>query len=113
MDGERVPSWIFITTLLMIFVSGCWTIATIGPFLIRPDFRPYTIVAVTIANLAFLLSLMTSMFSYAKLGDQSKIKQIMVYLFSSGILSLIISIVIFSISYLTGYFLNNGPPIID
>jgi hypothetical protein len=101
MSEERIPSRMVLITLVMIFISGCWTVATLTPFPMKSNFRPYSIATITTANIAFLLSLLTSTLSYAKIGDQTKMKRITVYLFNIGIVFLIASIILFSASYIT------------
>jgi len=57
-------------------------------------------VTVTVSNVAFLLPLLPSVFSYSGMGNEGKMKRIIVYSFSIGITALIISIILFSIAYI-------------
>jgi hypothetical protein len=101
MSEERITSRMVLISRVMIFISGCWTAATLVPFPMKPNLRPYSTATITTSNIAFLLSLLTSTLSYAKIGDQARMKRITVYLFSIGIVCLIASIIIFSASYIT------------
>ena len=113
MNRDRVPSWMFAATLIMIFICGCWTLATV---IGRTALRPYSLGTVTVANVAFLLALMLTILSYADLGDDVTMRRAMAYVFSVGILALAVSVILFSASALTGPLLsggNGGPMLFD
>jgi hypothetical protein len=103
----------FAATLVMIFICGCWTLATV---IGRTALRPYSLGTVTVANVAFLLALMLTILSYADLGNDATMQRAMAYVFSVGILALAVSVILFSASALTGPLLsgrNGGPMLFD
>ena len=101
MAEEKAPTWIIVTTLVMLFISGCWTLATIIPFRIDQPIRSAMVITVTIADIAFLLSLLASMLSYSGMSRKEAMKRISILMFCLGITALIVSIILFSTSYLT------------
>jgi hypothetical protein len=99
--AEEKPSiWIILISLLMLFVSGAWTIASIIPFGMQKTIGPIMLVTSTVSNVAFLLTLLSAMILYSNMGPRQGLRKIMVYTFSIGIFALIISIILFSISLL-------------
>jgi len=79
----------------MLFVSGAWTLAAITPLISR-SLRPFVVVTVTAANVSLLATLLAAMLLYSEVGPRPTLKKAMVVAFSAGILTLIISIVLFS-----------------
>jgi hypothetical protein len=64
--AEEKPSiWIVLVSLLMLFVSGAWTLASIMPFGTQKTIRPLMLVTSTISNVAFLLTLLSAMILYS------------------------------------------------
>lgn len=102
MSREMTQSSFIVITLVMLFISGCWTLATIMPYPIEYWFRAVMIAAVTASNVSFLLSLLTSALSYAGIGQDQSMRRLMIILFTIGVSALVVSVILFSISTLTG-----------
>jgi len=102
MSRELRPSSFIVIALVMLFVSGCWTLAAIMPYPIEYGFRVVMVATVTASNVSFLLSLVTSVLSYGGLGEEQRMKRLMIILFTIGVATLVISVILFSISTLTG-----------
>lgn len=102
MSRELTPSSFILITLVMLFISGCWTLATIMPYPIEYGFRAVMIAAVTASNVSFLFSLLTSALSYAGIGQDRSMRRLMIILFTIGVSALVVSVILFSISTLTG-----------
>ncbi len=100
MSRELTPHSFIVITLVMLFISGCWTLASAIPFPINYELRVGMIATVAISNVSFLLSLLTSVLSYSGMGQERRMKRIIVTAFSIGVIALVISITFFSISYL-------------
>ena len=100
MSKEKPSIWLILVSLLMLFVSGAWTLATITPFWITKDMRTVMLITVTAANVSFLVTLLTAMLLYMDVNARESLRRIMKYAFVIGILVLIISIILFSASYL-------------
>jgi len=99
--SEQKPSvWLVLVSLLMLFISGAWTLASITPLWISKDMRSFMLISVTTANIAFLTTLLAAMLLYSDVGAKQNLKKTMVLAFSVGILALIVSIVLFSASFL-------------
>ena len=101
MDNALIPRPFIVITLVMLFISGCWTLACIMPFPIKYEYRLIMATAVTASNVAFLISLLASVLSYAGMGNDEEMKRIIVYSFSIGITALVISVILFSFAYIT------------
>jgi hypothetical protein len=98
--SEQKPSvWLILVSLLMLFVSGAWTLASITP-LMPKTVRSSMLITVTTANVCFLVTLLAAMLLYSDIGAKENLKKAMVLAFSIGIFALIISIVLFSASFL-------------
>jgi len=102
MSRELAPSSFIVITLVMLFVSGCWTIATIMPYPIEYGLRAAMVATVTASNVSFLFSLFASALSYAGVGREQAIRRLMVILFAVGVSALVVSVILFSVSTLTG-----------
>ena len=96
MSEAKPPTWFIATTLFMLLISGAWTIASATSVL-----RVYALTAVTVGNLGFLLALLSSALGYASGEARPSWKRLMIYSFAFGIVSLMASIVIFSVDVLT------------
>jgi len=94
-----LPSFIVIL-LVMLFISGCWTLASAIPYPIGYGFRVFMISVVSISNVGFLISLLTSILNYAGVGNEVKMKRISVATFSIGITALVVSVILFSVAYI-------------
>jgi len=101
MNDALIPRPFILITLVMLFISGCWTIASIISFPIKYEFRVIMTMMVTASNVAFLLSLLASVLSYEGMGNEEKMKRVIVYSFSIGIFALVISVIMFSLAYIT------------
>lgn len=105
MSEEKPSVWLVLVSLLMLFVSGAWTLASITPFGISKIARSLMLITVTTANVCFLVTLLAAMLLYSDVGTKEKLKKIMILAFSVGIFALISSIILFS-----GSFLISPPP---
>jgi len=103
MVEEKDQVRMILVTLFMIFISGCWTLATIIPLSVHWTFRSMQLVTVTVANISFLLSLLALMLIYSNMMKAEAVRKWFTIMFSIGIAALIISIIIFSASYLLKY----------
>jgi hypothetical protein len=95
-EEERPSIWIVLVSILMLFVSGAWTLATITPFVTLKGIRSATLTMVTAANIAFLGSVLASMLLYARVGKIERMRSLMVTSFTIGILALAVSILMFA-----------------
>ena len=71
--GEEKPSvWIILVPILMLFVSGAWTLASLIPYVRWGAMRETMFYTVIISNISFLVSLLLSMLFYRLLtrGDE-------------------------------------------
>jgi len=100
MNNALIPRPFIVITLVMLFISGCWTLACTIPYPIKYEFRVIMTATVTASNVAFLLSLLSSVLSYSGMGNEGKMKRIIIYSFSIGITALVISVILFSIAYI-------------
>lgn len=99
--SEQKPSvWLILVSLLMLFVSGAWTLASITPFGISKAVRSFMLITVTTANVCFLVTLLAAMLLYSDVGPKENLKKAMLLAFAVGIFALILSIVLFSGSFL-------------
>lgn len=101
MNEEKPSVWLILVSLLMLFVSGAWTLATITPFVISKTVRTLMLISVTTANVCFLGTLLAAMLLYSYIGARESLRKVMVFAFSIGIFALIVSIILFSASFLT------------
>ena len=85
--------------LVMLFISGCWTLAAIMPFPVSLGTRGVQVAAVAVSNVAFLLGVLTSAFSYAGMGKSERMSKVFLAFFSIGVAALALSIIAFTISY--------------
>jgi hypothetical protein len=93
----KPPTWFIATTLFMLLISGAWTIASAFP----SAFRSYSLTAITVGNLGFLLALLSSALGYVRGEAKPVWKRIMIYSFAFGIIFLMASIIMFSVSVVT------------
>ena len=101
MAEEKGPTWMIWVTLFMIFISGCWTFATIIPFPHTLASRTALMIGVTVADVTFLISLLASMLSYSGMADREQMRRWAVIMFCLGITALVASIILFSASSIT------------
>jgi len=100
MSKEKPSIWLVLISLFMLFVSGAWTVASIMPFMISKTIRSIMIVTVSASNVSFLATLLAAMLQYSGYRKDKNMKKMMVYSFAAGIIALMISIILFSTSYL-------------
>ncbi|MCW4019736.1 MAG: hypothetical protein NWF14_00685 [Candidatus Bathyarchaeota archaeon] len=100
MSEQKTSVWLILVSLLMLFVSGAWTLVSILPFGIFKAVRSFMLITVTTANISFLITLLAAMLLYSDVGERENLKKIMIFAFSIGIFALIVSIVLFSASFL-------------
>lgn len=98
MSGEKPSVWPVIVSLLMLFVSGAWTMASFIPYGRPGALRPLMFYVVTASNVFFLASLLFAMLLYLEIETRLGSKRIMALAFSIGIVALIVSVVLFSTS---------------
>ncbi|MCS7365353.1 MAG: hypothetical protein NDF54_07955 [archaeon GB-1867-035] len=100
MFEERTLPRMILINLFMIFISGCWTLATILPFTMNWMIRSIQLITITIADISFLLSLLASILVYSGFMREEIARKWFIIFFCIGILALIITIILFSTSYL-------------
>jgi len=100
MSGERPSVWPVIVSLLMLFVSGAWTMASFIPYGRPGALRPLMFYVVTASNVSFLVSLLFAMLLYLEIETRLGSKRAMALAFSVGIVALIVSVVLFSASFI-------------
>jgi peptidoglycan/LPS O-acetylase OafA/YrhL len=98
MSEDKPSVWIVLVPLLMLFVSGAWTLASFIPYVRFRALRELMFYAVTFSNISFLVSLLLSMRFYLEVGEKKTNKRRLVLAFSIGVLALIVSIVVFAAS---------------
>jgi hypothetical protein len=99
MSEEKPSVWLIIVSVLMLFVSGVWTLASITP-LAPKAVRSFMLITVTTANISFLITLLAAMLLYSDLGAKENLKKTMILAFSIGIFALIVSVILFTASFL-------------
>jgi len=99
MSEQNPSARLILVSILMLFISGAWTLASVTPLMSRAV-RSSMLGTVTTANVCFLVTLLAAMLLYSDVGAKENLKKAMVLAFSIGIFSLIISIVLFSASFL-------------
>ena len=99
MSQEKPSVLIVLVPLLMLFISGAWTLASLIPYVRWGAMRETMFYTVIISNISFLVSLLLSMLFYLEMGEKETHKRRMVLAFSIGIIALIISIVVFTASF--------------
>jgi hypothetical protein len=100
MPEETRPGPLIWITLFMIFISGCWTLATIVPFPLAWPTRAVQLAVVTVSNISFLVSLLASMLYQGEMIERETARRWSIIFFAVGITALIVSILLFSASYL-------------
>jgi len=96
---EKLSPWPVILSLLMLFISGAWTLAAITP--LSPNAaRPLVLVTVTAANISSLVTVLAAILLYTDIGPRTEIRKVMVLAFSVGMCSLVLCIMPFSASIL-------------
>jgi len=101
MAEEKPPTWFIATTLFMLVVSGAWTLASTFPF--QTSLRVYSIAAVAVANISFLLALLACVLAYLRSNQRRTWRTIMIYSFTAGILFLMGSILIYAVGITAGF----------
>lgn len=75
-----------------------WTF-TLGGYGLVVPLRKLMFYTVSASNVSFLISLLLSMLLYLEIGENEKLKRRMILVFSIGVLALILSIVLFTASF--------------
>ncbi|GEM_PF-3880888 len=94
---EKPLAWFIIINLVLLFISGCWTI---GSLIFVQSQRPESFVRITVliadtlANGFFLISILINIFGLTEIIKEEMARKIAAYTFAIGIISLIISITI-------------------
>jgi len=102
MSREGTPSSFIVIALVMLFISCCWTLAAIMPYPVEYGFRVVMVAAVTASNASFLISLLSSALSLAGVGREQGMKRLTIILFTIGVAALVVAVILFSVSTLTG-----------
>lgn len=95
---EKALTWLLIIGLILLFISGCWTI---GILIIIQSQRPEPFLRTTIlmvdilANASFLISILISAFGLAEIIKEEVARKFTAYVLAIGIIFLIISIILF------------------
>jgi hypothetical protein len=96
---KKLSPWLVILSLLMLLISGAWTLAAITPHLSNAA-RPLVLITVTTANISSLVTVLAAMLLYTDIGPRREIRRVMVLTFSIGMCSLVLCIILFSASIL-------------
>jgi hypothetical protein len=96
MGEEKTSIWIVLVSILLLFVSGTWTLATIRPFVPHKGIRSATLTTVTAANISFLGSVLAPMLLYARVGEIERMRSLMVISFTIVVLALVVFIIMFA-----------------
>lgn len=70
-------------------------IASIAPFTSNRTLSSIMLVAATTPNTSFLLTLLAAMLPYSEVGPRERLRKMMVYFFSMGMLSLLVTMIVF------------------
>jgi len=102
--SEQKPSvWTVIISLLMLFVSGAWTVAAIISINMNKALGTIMLATATASNVSFLLTLLAAMLLYSGVERGERLRVIMVCLFAVGIVTLVYTVVLFMVAFLTRY----------
>jgi len=100
MSEEKPSVWIVLVSLLMLFVSGAWSLASLIPCVRCEILWLLIFHLVTVSNILFLVSLLLPMMIDLEMGAKEDLKRRMILAFSIYVLALIISIVLFTASFI-------------
>lgn len=92
-----------VITLTMLFVSGAWTIAAIMSVNMNKTLGSIMLATATASNVSFLLAMLVAILLYSGLEKGERLRVIMVCLFAVGIVSLVYTVVLFLLAFLTRY----------
>ncbi len=92
-----------VITLTMLFVSGAWTIAAIMSVNMNKTLGSIMLSTATASNVSFLLAMLVAILLYSGLEKGERLRVIMVCLFAVGIVSLVYTVVLFLLAFLTRY----------
>ncbi|MEM3646735.1 MAG: hypothetical protein QW334_01125 [Thermofilum sp.] len=101
MSEQKPLLWIVLISLLMLFVSGAWTIASIMFFTRNKTLSSIMLATATASNISFLLTLLAAMLLYSGVERGRRLMIMMVGLFSAGIIFLVYTVLFFLIAFLT------------
>ncbi len=97
MNGKNF-TWFITASMVLLFISGCWTLGSlimVSRQLETQLLRSALLTADMLANISFLVSLLTSVLGLAELLKEMVARRITGYAFTAGTIFLIISITIF------------------
>ncbi|MBO3753608.1 MAG: hypothetical protein FGF53_01815 [Candidatus Brockarchaeota archaeon] len=103
MSEQKNPVWMVVITLTMLFVSGAWTIAAIMSVNMNKTLGSIMLATATASNVSFLLAMLVAILLYSGLEKGERLRVIMVCLFAVGIVSLVYTVVLFLLAFLTRY----------
>ncbi|MEM2930512.1 MAG: hypothetical protein QW797_06600 [Thermoproteota archaeon] len=101
MSEQKPLLWIVLISLLMLFVSGAWTIASIMFFTQNKTLSSIMLATATASSISFLLTLLVAMLLYSGVEKGRRLMMMMVGLFSAGIIFLVYTVLFFLIAFLT------------
>ncbi|MEM2598923.1 MAG: hypothetical protein QW796_04330 [Thermoproteota archaeon] len=103
MSEQKNPVWMVIIMLTMLFVSGAWTMAAIMSVNMNKTLGSIMLATATASNVSFLLAMLAAILLYTGLEKGERLRVIMVCLFAIGIVSLVYTVVLFMLAFLTRY----------
>jgi hypothetical protein len=98
MEKDRPLTWFAIVNLALLFISGCWMIGSLMVTSWKSSLgfaRPLLLTGTALANISFLASMLASILGAANIIKETPARRVTVYVFTVGILLLIISIITF------------------
>lgn len=72
MSEEKPSVWIVLVSLLMLFISGAWTLASLIPYVRHGAMRETMFCTTTVSNISFLISTLLSMLFYYRGGPETQ-----------------------------------------
>jgi hypothetical protein len=103
LNEQKPPVWIMIVSLLMLLISSAWTMAAVFSVSINRTLASIMLATATASNISFLLAMLTAILLYSGLEKGGRFRLIMVSLFAIGIVSLVYTVVLFLLAFLTRY----------
>jgi len=103
LNEQKPPVWIMIVSLLMLLISSAWTMAAVFSVSINRTLASIMLATATASNISFLLAMLTAILLYSGLEKGGRLRLIMVSLFAIGIVSLVYTVVLFLLAFLTRY----------
>ena len=75
MSEEKPSVGIVLVPLLMLFISGAWTLASLIPYVRHRAMRETMFCTTTVSNISFLISTLFSMLFYLEMGEKENLKR--------------------------------------